>query len=257
MSGVKQSSHDIEELELEPIVPGIQKAVLVEKFNKIYISKVKVPLTRGITVFEEKENLIPFEEAKLFGHNAIHSLLGYLAAARGYRVMSDIRNDKGLYLFGRKAFIGESGEALIKKHGHIGEPLFTKEGYTAYAEDLLERMTNPFLHDEVERICRDPKRKLSYNDRIIGTMREILKQEITPSIMALAAVAGLRFLLKNDSNIGKAYPLAQLDDKAIRSLLEQLWDGQVNDTLKDTCIDLVVRANSQWNTFEESSVLSV
>ena len=34
---------------------------------------------RGITVFDEKGTLQPFEEAKLYGHNAAHALMGYLA----------------------------------------------------------------------------------------------------------------------------------------------------------------------------------
>jgi len=29
--------------------------------------------------------------------------------------------------------------------------LFTKQGYKTYAEDLLKRMTNPYLDDTIER----------------------------------------------------------------------------------------------------------
>ena len=64
MSGVKQSESDIRGLGLVPLVPGGQRAVLVEAFNRIYVSKPRFPFTRGITVFEEKDNLLPFEEGE-------------------------------------------------------------------------------------------------------------------------------------------------------------------------------------------------
>ena len=81
--------------------------------------------------------------------------------------------------FLRAAFIEESGAALIRKNAGV-DPLFTPLGYTAYADDLLERMTNPYLHDLVERVGRDPQRKLGWDDRLIGTMRVAMAQGITP-----------------------------------------------------------------------------
>jgi mannitol-1-phosphate/altronate dehydrogenase len=66
------------------------KAVFVEEFNPILISRVTL---RGFTlrmdVFVEKPGLLPFEEAKLYGHNAIHALIVCLAAHRGLTTMSD------------------------------------------------------------------------------------------------------------------------------------------------------------------------
>jgi mannitol-1-phosphate/altronate dehydrogenase len=38
--------------------------------------------------------LLAFEEVKLFGHNAIHALLGYLGAYKGYKKMSELPKDK-------------------------------------------------------------------------------------------------------------------------------------------------------------------
>ena len=60
----------------------------------------------------------------------------------------------------RDAFVNESGRALIDKYNSLGDELFTEAGYRHYAEDLLERMTNPFLGDTVTRAGRDVIRKL-------------------------------------------------------------------------------------------------
>ena len=84
---------------------------------------------RGIEVFEEKKDLLPFEEAKLFGHNAVHSMLGFLAAMRGYTYMSEIRSDSHLYQFGVEAFDNESGAFLLSKYEGLDDPLFTREGF--------------------------------------------------------------------------------------------------------------------------------
>jgi len=167
-------------------------AFLVEEFNRILISIIILPgFQRGITVFEEKPDLLPFEEAKLYGHNAVHALIGYLAQRQGCRFMSD--TGPVLMTLAREAFIEESGAALIAKHAGV-DPLFTPAGYQAYADDLLERMTNPFLRDQIERVVRDPRRKLGWDDRLVGTMRLALSQNILPRRFALGAAAALDML---------------------------------------------------------------
>jgi len=236
MSGVVKSAGDINRLGLATIVPGGDRAILVEEFNRIYVSKIRLPgYVKGIPVFQEKEDLLPFEEAKLFGHNAVHSLLGYLAARKGYAIMSRIREDRDLMAFGREAFLRESGAALIRKHRGLGDPLFTEAGYAAYADDLLERMTNPFLSDDVGRICRDPDRKLGYGDRIFGTMREALKQGIEPVRMAAGANAALIFLLKERDG---ALPRLPLDAETVGRELGRLWQGETDDGLMQKCVAL-------------------
>ncbi len=164
---------------------------LVEEFNRILISKITLPgFHRGITVFEEKPDLFPFEEAKLYGHNGVHALLGYLAHRQGFQFMADA---KPLLPLAREAFLEESGRALIAKHGGV-DSLFTAKGFERYAEDLLERMVNPFLRDTVARVIRDPRRKLGWNDRLIGTMRLVLDAGITPHRFALAAKAAFELV---------------------------------------------------------------
>jgi len=67
-------------------------------------------------------------------------------------------------------------------------------GYGAYVEDLMERMMNPHLRDAVNRITRDTRRKLGWDDRLVGTMRVALSQGITPERYARGAAAALRQL---------------------------------------------------------------
>jgi mannitol-1-phosphate 5-dehydrogenase len=148
-------------------------------------------------VFAEKDDLLPFEEAKLYGHNAIHALLAYLGALRGYEQMTELAGDAEVMGIARKAFLEESGGALIRKYAGLGDRLFTEQGYREFAEDLLVRMTNPYLSDAIARAGRDPVRKLGYGDRIYGTMVQALEQGIEPEYMARGAAAGVLYLLEH------------------------------------------------------------
>jgi mannitol-1-phosphate 5-dehydrogenase len=192
MSQIVTDPLEIRERNLTPITPNLPRAFLVEAFNHILISKVQFPevFERGINVLQEKDDLLPFEEAKLYGHNATHALLGYLGAMQGAQRVADLQEAPGMLLFARAAFIEESGAALIRKHSGI-DPLFTLDGYQGFADDLLERMTNPFLVDMIERVTRDTERKLGWNDRLVGTMRVALEQGVTPRRYALGAAAAL------------------------------------------------------------------
>jgi len=197
MSQVVTDKNEIAEKHLSPIVPGIDRAFLVEEFNRIYVTQCTIPgFGPGIPVFIEKPDVLPFEEAKLYGHNAIHALLAYLAAQKGYTKMAELEHDAEVMQIARDAFIHESGLALIKKYAHLHEELFTPAGYRAFAEDLLRRMTNPWLADTVERAARDPRRKLAENDRLFGTMRMCLEQGIEPANMAKGAAAGIAYFIR-------------------------------------------------------------
>lgn len=197
MSGGVRGWDEIKKLGLAPLTPELPRAVLVEAFSRILISKNPFPgFARGISVFEEKSDLLPFEEAKLFGHNAVHFTLACLAARRGLRVMSELRADCLLMDFGRELF-REIGTALAHRHGKMNDPLFTKAGFKAYADDLLTRMTNPFLRDEVGRVSRDPARKLSPGDRLVGAMAACLAEGVEPRAFGRATAAGLGHLMRH------------------------------------------------------------
>ncbi len=232
MSGVITDPAAIEAQGLVPMTPEDRRAFLVEAFNHILITRIDfgdVSFQRGLIVFEEKADLLPFEEAKLYGHNATHALAAYIGAILGVPRIADLQEVKGALPFLRAAFIDESGEALIRKYRGI-DPLFTKAGYTAYADDLLARMTNPYLHDTVERVSRDAARKLGWDDRLIGTIRLALRQGVPPNRYAFGAAAALATI---DHNI--------LDnDIPVDALLDSLWQQASPDKPeREAVLDLI------------------
>ncbi len=180
---------------LAPMTPGFGRAFLVEAFNRILISPARLPsgaaVERGLQVFVEKADLLPFEEAKLWVHNALHAMAAYLGAAAGLQRMSQLPEVPAILALTRSAVLQESGAALVLRYAG-GDPLFTPAGMAAYADDLFERMVNPWLADEIVRVGRDPLRKLAWDDRLIGAMRAALRAGIAPRRLALGAAAALQ-----------------------------------------------------------------
>ncbi len=232
MSQVVTDPELIEAKGLVRIAEGIDRAFLVEQFNHILATKCRLEgFAPGIEVFVEKQDLLPFEEAKLYGHNAIHALIAYLSALRGYDKMTEAGGDEAIMSIARRAFIDESGAALIHKYGTEVDGLFTEPGYKAFAEDLLERMTNPYLDDAVDRAGRDPVRKLGCSDRIYGTMRVCLSQGVEPVNMAAGAAAGIAALIKGADNDSPVADFAGRDWKSlgpddIKTVLLKIWGAE-------------------------------
>lgn len=234
MSQMLKDKAEIHQHGLAPITADLPRAFLVESFNRILISKIefKEPFERGIQQFVEKVNLLPFEEAKLFGHNAAHALGGYLGSLMGLKYMADLDAVQGMTRFIRRAFIEESGEALIRRN-HGVDPLFTLVGYQVYVDDLLKRMMNPYLLDHIERVTRDPVRKLGWNDRLIGTIRMALNEGVQPRRFALGAAAAL----------------AELNNgKFSKSLLDELW--QLDGSESNQKMKVLVILEEGWKMLE-------
>jgi mannitol-1-phosphate/altronate dehydrogenase len=232
MSRVVTDPDEIAELKLKTIAPGLERAFLVEQFNRILVSRTQISgFKPGIEIFIEKDDLLPFEEAKLYGHNAIHSLLGFIGAVKGAMSITELKDDKVIMQIGRDAFLKESGAALIKKYAHLGDELFTESGFKDFADDLLERMTNPYLGDTIARVTRDIVRKLEIDGRIFGTMQLAVEYGIEPKNMALGAMAGIALLLKKAEEYNPPEDLRfinwrALDENKIKRILNWLWAGE-------------------------------
>ena len=216
MSRMVTDPAEVAALQLSPLTPNSDRAVLVEAFNRILISQIQfdaaTPFRRGITVFEEKADLLPFEEAKLYGHNAMHAVAAYLGSALQLPYMADLQTRRDVLAFTRATALEECGMALRHKYGD-SDPLFSPAGFAAYTDDLLMRMVNPYLKDTPARVGRGPQRKLGWDDRLIGPMRLARQANIEPARLALGAAAALSTIL----------PLTSATLPEVESLLRQIW----------------------------------
>lgn len=226
MSGVITDQAEIDQRRLATMTPGATAAFLVEEFDRILIAHAGGQLHPGMPVLREVDDLAPFEDAKLLGHNATHALAGFLGAHLGLSLVADLRGVDGAMDFLRRAFVEESGATLRRRWGGADE-LFTAAGYAAFADDLLERMVNPWLADTIERAARDPRRKLGWEDRLVGLIRLGLAEGVPTPRYAMGVAAGLD-QLRRDGERGS--------DEA---LLRSCWPESVSDDESHAVLETV------------------
>ena len=78
-------------------------------------------------------------------------------------------------------------------------------------------MVNPFLRDPVDRVTRDPARKLGWEDRLVGSMLAAAEAGLSPRKLARGARLALDCLCKESNR----------NDPA--ALLNELWQDAPAD----------------------------
>jgi mannitol-1-phosphate 5-dehydrogenase len=137
------------------------------------------------------DDLAPYIERKLFTVNTGHAATAYHGFARGIKKLSDALADDTV----RAAVTGvldETRQLLVAKHG------FTAEAQQAYVDKILQRFANPYLPDTVDRVGRQPLRKLSRSERLIGPAAELAERGIRPQHLLATVAAALSFDVPDD-----------------------------------------------------------
>ncbi|WP_233115027.1 mannitol-1-phosphate 5-dehydrogenase [Aggregatibacter actinomycetemcomitans] len=184
---------------VDRIVPPVQAdesdplLVTVEEFSEWIVDetqfKGQIPAIRGM---EKTDNLMAFVERKLFTLNTGHATTSYLGKLKGYRFVKESIEDDAIKA-DVKATMQESGAVLIKRYG------FDPQAHAAYIEKILKRFANPFLVDDVDRVGREPLRKLSYNDRLIKPLRGTLEYGLPNQHLVNAIASALAYRNEQDS----------------------------------------------------------
>lgn len=141
--------------------------------------------------------LVPFSpfnffiERKLLIHNMGHALQAYYGYLKGYRFIFEAACDGEIKYILTRALL-ESARALCKRHG---APL---DDTMQFVEDLMVRFENKLLVDSFDRVGRDPKRKLSEGDRLVGAFRMVRQEGGVPAHIAVGIAAGYLFDMPTD-----------------------------------------------------------
>jgi mannitol-1-phosphate 5-dehydrogenase len=258
MGGTHTNRDFIEEHGLQQMTPSSGQALLVEDFDKVIVEKGEIPDTQGYSTvfgrFMPTAHIGLYEELKLLGHNAVHFLLGCIGELKGYTYMSDYNGDSDLGYLGSDALLQETGGWFRSKHQESGEAVATDRGFKDWASQVVRRIVNPFLYDTVDRIVRDPQRKLRWNDRMAWTMREAVAVGIEPRRYALGVAAAVMMLSRH---AGRERLSLALRKKTALDNLAAIWGDQ-----GDTCersrllaiVDEAIEALEGWSRADEPSV---
>lgn len=132
-------------------------------------------------------------ERKLYIHNMAHAFTAFLGKIKGYTYIDESISDIYIRKLAEGAMI-ESAMMISKKYQVNFSEL------KAHIDDLLLRFQNPYLKDTIERVGREPLRKLKPNDRLIGALRGCEQQGILPVYLSFAVAAALYNVTKDSAS---------------------------------------------------------
>ncbi|WP_017349313.1 mannitol-1-phosphate 5-dehydrogenase [Pantoea sp. A4] len=205
---------------VDRIVPPADSAsndpleVTVETFSEWIVDKTQfkgtLPVIAGM---ELTDNLMAFVERKLFTLNTGHAITAYLGQLAGKQTIRDAILDQAI----RSVVLGameESGAVLIQRYG------FDAAKHAAYIQKILGRFENPWLKDDVERVGRQPLRKLSAGDRLIKPTLGTLEYQLPHSNLVQGIAAALHYRSEQDP---QAQELAALiAEKGVKAALVEI-----------------------------------
>lgn len=167
-------------------------AVTVETFSEWIVDGTQFKGTPpAITGMELTDNLMAFVERKLFTLNTGHAITAYLGQLAGLQTIRDAILDPAV----RKVVKGameESGAVLIRRYG------FDPQKHAAYIDKILQRFENPYLHDDVERVGRQPLRKLGAGDRLIKPLLGTLEYQLPHDNLLQGIAAAMSYRNEQD-----------------------------------------------------------
>lgn len=203
---------------VDRIVPPMEDSsdilrVRVEEFQEWIVDK---DLFKGeipkIVGMELTDNLMAFIERKLFTLNTGHAITAYLGVLKGYNTIKESIEDQEIETSVKNA-MKESGEVLIKRYD------FDREKHYAYIEKILKRFKNPYLKDEVQRVGRQPLRKLSFNERLIKPLRGTEEYGTSNENILLGIVSAMKY--------------ENIEDEEANSLQAKLMSKDVAEVVKE------------------------
>ena len=172
-------------VQTEEMKDGEPMRVCVERYG--FLPTDKAAFKGGVP---EIKNMVPFApfdfyiKRKLYVHNMGHATCAYLGDLLGLQYIYQSIDVADVRILVQNAML-ESAMALSKKYGVAYEDI------VMHITDLLNRFTNAALMDTCARVGGDPGRKLSADDRLIGSSVLAIEQGITPAYIAVGAAAGL------------------------------------------------------------------
>jgi len=209
--------------------------VRVEPYKELPVDKTlfkgSVP---NIEAMIPEENFKRYTARKLYIHNAGHALLAYSGFLKDYN-------------YGWQALNDPSVNALVKqgmsesRDGIIATLNADKEWLDEHIQDLLQRFTNKALGDTIFRLGRDPIRKLSPNDRLVGAAQCAIKGKEKPHALA--------------TGIALAFKFNSQEDEVAVQLQKQLQKDGFEKTLKNIC-DIAPSADLGQLICEKYKILS-
>lgn len=189
-------------------------AVGVENFHEWIVEKsaIKGPKLNipGMTL---TDNLTAYIERKLFTLNTGHAICAYLGFLKGYATVDESLSDRRIEEIVRGAML-ESGAALCRKHG------FNEKEHEKYIKKIESRFRNHYIRDDVVRVGRQPIRKLSPDDRLVGPIKMAEEFGLKYNNLLKGVAAALRY--ENDDDEQSEELKSKIREKGVGKVVAEV-----------------------------------
>lgn len=194
-------------------------------------AKGKMPAVAGLV----GDLTVPFafySDRKLYIHNLGHCLCAYLGEMSGDIFIADAIQRPAIRYLVRAAML-ESALALASHYDQ------SAAGLVDHIDNLLARFCNRELHDTVERVGRDPERKMAAGDRFLGAFQLACNTGGPRRYLTLSLAVGLNRLCRDnrwEAKQGSDYlrqimPLSGQQEKIIIRIVNVLRDTPGSERL--------------------------
>ena len=199
---------------------------------ELVIEKNKLidPKSEPIKGAEYVDDLMMYLQRKIYIINCGHAIAGYYGQVlKGYEIVQDSLRDPELLPQIREAML-ESASALEKKYG------FTHESLVEYMETMMvKRFTTPGVVDPISRVSREPIRKISPNDRIMGPANNCEEYGLDNTYLLKGVACALKY--KSECDIQAEELQSYIADNGVEAAIVKYTGAQKNSRMYNVILD--------------------
>jgi mannitol-1-phosphate 5-dehydrogenase len=169
-----------------PVATGQASEVRTEAYGYLPVDGAALLEPPDLPARVIVDPLVPFDfyaDRKLYVHNLGHFLTALIGRSLDLGTIHEVIAEEFPRYLVRAAMI-EAGTAVATRYDQPIGPLLI------HVDDLLRRFANPALNDSVDRVARDPGRKLQPGDRVLGALELCRAEGVDPTHLRLAEHLG-------------------------------------------------------------------
>lgn len=178
------------------------------------------------------DNLEAYYARKLYTNNAGHALLAYEGFLAGYKTLVEAVQDSAIRTRLKEMLEG-SAQMLELEYG------LNRAELAEHLETLIQyRFANRELADRIDRVARQPLRKLGPNERLVGLLRKLEKYDLPIRPICRTMAAGMRYTQIDD--VESCRLQAQIQSEGPARVLNEICQINAEESAFRVCLE-------EWN----------
>lgn len=165
-----------------------------------------------------------FMERKLYTYNLLSAFFCYAGYLKGYVWLHEAATD---------GVIRKDAEILMQELNPVLARYFhvTKEEQDAFSKAAIDKFANPYIKDSMTRNCRNVKRKLGEQERLMKPLKMLHDEKKDVHILLKTIAAALIYDKKEETGLG----IKLLNDMNMDEVLIHDIEKYYTDELQKSC----------------------